>query len=151
MHNKIIPLTPENYMKCSNIWNMEENPARTKMYYDDMVAANRLVFVYLEKGEYVGEGSLVFHNDDPDYTLPEKRIYLSRKIVRAEFRNRGIGGELIDFLAEYAKNNGYKELSVGVDIANIGARWLYEKKGFTRIIFVGEDNNGKYVKLLKTL
>ena len=42
-------------------------------------------------------------------------------------------------------------MSLGVDIVNIGARWLYEKNGFVHIVFVGEDEDGKYVRLLKTL
>jgi ribosomal protein S18 acetylase RimI-like enzyme len=46
---------------------------------------------------------------------------------------------------------GYSEISLGVDISNVGARRLYEKKGFTNIIFVGEDKDGKFVKLIKTI
>lgn len=152
MNDKIIKLESENYFKCSNIWDMDKNPARTKYWYDDMLSGNRIIFVYVEEGEYIGEGSLVLKRDgDPDYTIPNQRIYLSRMIVKAEYRNHGIGGKMIDFLVDYAKKQGYTEMSLGVDIINIGARWLYEKKGFTKIIFVGEDSDGKYVKLLKTL
>jgi len=31
------------------------------------------------------------------------------------------------------------------------AFFLYEKNGFTNIVFVGEDSDGKYVKLVKAL
>ena len=151
MTNKIIRLEPENYFKCSNIWDMSKDTAQTQLWYDDMISGNRIIFVYVENGQYVGEGSLVFQNSDPDYTITNKRIYLSRIVVKADCRNRGIGGEIIDFLIGYAKELGYSEMSLGVDITNINARWLYEKKGFTNIIFLGEDKHGKYVKLLKTL
>ena len=151
MSGKIIKLEPENYAKCSNIWNMEKNPGQTQRWYDELLSGNRVIFVYVENGDYIGEGALVFQNGDPDYTVAGRRIYLSRMIVKPECRNNGVGGILVDYLMDYAKNHGYVEMSLGVDIVNIGARWLYEKRGFTCIIFVGEDKDGKYVKLLKTL
>jgi Acetyltransferases len=151
MSGKIIKLEPENYVKCSNIWNMEKNPGQTQRWYEELLSGNRVIFVYAVDGEYLGEAALVFDNGDSDYTIENRRVYLSRMIVKPECRNNGIGGLLIDYLMDYAKNLGYAEMSLGVDIVNVGARWLYEKKGFTSIIFVGEDKYGKYVKLLKTL
>lgn len=41
-----------------------------------------MTFIYLENNEFVGEGSLVFRNNDPDYTIPGKRMYLSRMILK---------------------------------------------------------------------
>jgi ribosomal protein S18 acetylase RimI-like enzyme len=148
---KIIKLEPKDYYKCSNIWDMERDRDRTKRWYDEIVVGNRITFVYTRKGEFIGEGSMVLKNNDPDYTIPDKRIYLSRMIVKSEYRNHGIGSILIDYLIEYARKNGYKEISIGVDIVNLNARHLYEKKGFTNIIFEGKDEDGEYVKLLKKL
>ena len=151
MDTKIIKLTLENYSKCSNIWDMEKDSERASRFYDDMLSGNRIIFVYVKNGEYIGEGALVFQNGDPDYTIERKRVYLSRLIVKPEYRNLDIGGKIIDFLVCRAKSLGYTEIALGVDIANVGARWLYEKKGFVNTIFVGEDKAGKYVKLLKML
>lgn len=130
---------------------MANNPHRTKKWYDELVSGNRITFVYTENDEFIGEGSLVIMNDDPDYTIPNKRIYLSRMIVKFEYRNRGIGRIIIDYLIDYAKGLGYEEISLGVDINNLNARHLYEKKGFTNVIFEGEDEYGEYVKLLRRL
>ena len=148
---KIIKLEPKDYYKCSNIWNMEKDPNRTKKWYDELVNGNRITFVYTENDEFIGEGSLVFCNDEPDYTIPDKRIYLSRLIVKVGYCNRGIGGIIIDYLINYARQLGYEEMSVGVDIENLIARRLYEKKGFTNVVFEGEDEYGKYMKLIKKL
>ncbi|HAA24623.1 MAG TPA: GNAT family N-acetyltransferase [Ruminiclostridium sp.] len=148
---KIVKLEPKDYYKCLNIWNMEKDPDRTKKWYDELVNGNRITFVYTENNEFIGEGSLVFMNDDPDYTIPNKRIYLSRLIVKAGYRNCGIGGIIVDYLIDYAKRLGYEEISVGVDLNNSIARHLYEKKGFINVIFEGEDEYGKYVKLVKKL
>lgn len=151
MNYQIIKLHPENYFKCRNIWDMDREPNRTNKWYNELVSGNRVIFIYEQEGEYLGEGSLVFSNNDPDYTIPGKRVYLSRMVIKKEYRNKGIGGIIIDYLLDYAKELGFEEISVGVDIDNTVARHLYEKKGFTNVIFEGEDADGKYVKLLKEL
>ncbi len=92
---------------------------------------------------------MVFKNDDPDYTITGKRIYLSRMIVKEEHRNRGIGGIILNFLVDYAEQLGYAEIALGVDTDNMNARHLYEKKGFTDVLFTGKDKYGEYVKLLR--
>jgi ribosomal protein S18 acetylase RimI-like enzyme len=148
---KIIELKHENYLKCSNIWDMMRNPEQTQKWLDEIVYGNRIVFIYMINEEYLGEGALVFKNNDPDYTIPQKRIYLSRLIVKQEYRNQGIGGIITDYLIDYAKKLGFEEISLGVDIKNINARHLYENKGFINTIFEGEDEHGKYVKLIKRL
>ncbi len=147
---EIIKLEPKDYNKCSNIWDMAKQPNALK-WYNELISGNRIIFVYTIKNDFIGEGALVFENGDPDYTIAKQRIYLSRMIVKSEYRNQGIGGIIIDYLINYAKLLGYKEMSLGVDIDNHIARHLYEKKGFTNIIFEGEDQLGKYVKLLKVL
>jgi ribosomal protein S18 acetylase RimI-like enzyme len=148
---KIIKLDPKDYGKCRNIWDMDKDPTRTNKWYNELVSGNRTIFVYVENNEFLGEGALVFNNNDPDYTIPERRVYLSRMIVKTEHWNRGIGGIIVDYLVEHTKKLGFVEMSVGVDIDNLAARHLYEKKGFNKVIFEGEDELGKYVKLLKVL
>lgn len=147
----IIKLQPEDYYKCGNIWDMNRNFKNSKKWYEELVKGTRIIFVYIENGQFLGEGALVLHNSDPDYTIAGKRVYLSRMIVKTEYRNRGIGSIILDFLIDYAKTLGFEEISVGVDIDNIVARHLYEKKGFTNIIFEGEDELGKYIKILKKI
>ena len=141
----------ENYEKCNNIWDKSSFPVQSKRWYEELVSGNRITFVCVENGEYLGEASLVFESYDSDYTIPNERIYLSRLIVKSEYRNKGIGSLLINFLIDYAKGLGYKEMSVGVDISNVVARVLYEKNGFINTVFVGEDKAGEYVKLIKIL
>ncbi|MFG6147605.1 GNAT family N-acetyltransferase [Halobacillus sp. B23F22_1] len=63
----------------------------------------------------------------------------------------GIGSIIVDYLTDYAKQLGYEEITIGVDIGNLNARHLYEKKGFTTVLYLGKDEYGKYVKLLKNL
>lgn len=147
---QIIQLKSEDYEKCQNIWDMSKQTAAQK-WYDELLSGNRVIFVYQLNGEYIGEGALVFDTGDSQYTIPNQRIYLSRLIVKEDYRGQGIGGKIIDHLIKNAKQLGFNELSLGVDCSNEVARHLYTKKGFNTILFQGVDEAGAYVKLLKEL
>lgn len=138
------------YEKCGNIWNMDSDP-HTEPFRKEMESGNRVVFIYKMNGEFIGEIAYVLEMNDHDYTIPNRRIYLSRLIVKQEYRNRGIGGILIDFMVDIIGKMGYKEISIGVDKDNAAALHLYQKKGFSTVIFSGVDENGEYYKLMKSL
>lgn len=146
----IEPLKLEEYSKCSNIWNMKAQPL-TEKWREEIATGNRLVFIYKINGEFVGEGALVIDMGDPDYTLPDKRVYVSRMIVKKEYRNRGIGSEILEFLIRKAKEMGFSEMTIGVDKDNENALRLYRKYGFTEVLFDGEDEDGEYFKLMKKI
>ena len=134
---EIVPLEPAEYSRCGVIWDMEKNREQARRWYQELLEGNRSVFIFRRNG--------------PDYTVAGRRAYLSRLIVRPEYRRQGLGGRLVDFLAEKAREEGFTELSLGVDDANTAALCLYRKKGFTRVLYEGEDQYGKYKKLLKIL
>ena len=146
----IEPLKLEEYSKCSNIWNMKAQPL-TEKWREEIATGNRLVFIYKINGEFIGEGALVIDTGDPDYTLPDKRVYVSRMIVKKEYRNRGIGSEILEFLIRKAKEMGFSEMTIGVDKDNENALHLYRKYGFTEVLFDGEDEDGEYFKLMKKI
>lgn len=146
----IEPLTPEDYYKCQNIWDMSKQPHAQK-WLKQMIDGNRIIFIYKINEEFIGEGALVFDTGDSDYTIPNQRVYLSRLVIKYEYRNQGIGSIITDFLIAKAKELGFVEIALGVDIDNFSALHLYQKKGFTKVIFEGEDEYGKYIKLLKRL
>ncbi|WP_010075188.1 GNAT family N-acetyltransferase [Clostridium cellulovorans] len=58
------------------------------------------MFVYTESEVFISGGSIVFDNGDIYRTVPPKRAYLSYLVVREEFRNKGIGTEIIDYITE---------------------------------------------------
>lgn len=151
MDYNIAVLTPENFNKCSNIWNMERQSALAKQFYNELKNGNRITYVYQSAGEYLGEISLVFDMNDKDYTIENKRIYVSRLIVKPCERRKGIGSILVDYAIKRAKEMSYSEMSIGVDLDNFPALNLYVRAGFNKIIYIGEDEQGKYVKLLKEI
>lgn len=147
----IIELNIKKFEKCNNIWNMEKNKELKDRFYKELQNKNRITFVYTKDEEYIAEVSIVFNKDDEDYTIPGKRIYISRIIVKKELRGKGYGKKLMNYAIEYAKSKGYKEMSLGVNLDNYIAFKLYVDLGFTKIQYIGEDSDGKYVKLIKSL
>lgn len=146
----IEPLKLEEYHKCSNIWNMKSQPL-TEKWREEIASGNRQVFIYKIGGEFIGEGALVLDSGDPDYTIPGKRVYVSRMIVKKGYRNRGIGSEILEFLIRKAEEMGFSEMTIGVDKDNVNALHLYRKYGFTEILFDGADEDGEYLKLMKRI
>ncbi len=147
---KIEPLKLEEYHKCSNIWNMKAQPLAEK-WRGEIASGNRLVFVYKIDDEFIGEGALVLDTGDPDYTIEGQRVYISRMIVKKEYRGSGIGSEILEFLINKATEMGFSEMTIGVDKDNENALHLYKKYGFTEILFDGADEDGEYFKLMKRI
>ncbi|MBO5896036.1 MAG: GNAT family N-acetyltransferase, partial [Clostridia bacterium] len=68
-----------------------------------------------------------------------------------EYRGRGIGSEILEFLINKAKETGFSEMTIGVDKDNETALHLYRKYGFTEVLFDGADEDGEYYKLMKRI
>lgn len=149
--DEIIKLDIKNYEKCSNIWDMEKNKELKDRFHKELLSKNRMTFVYVKDEEYIAEISIVFNKDDKDYSIPGKRLYISRIIVKKALRGQGYGKKLMNYVIDYAQRNNYEELSLGVNLDNYIALKLYVSLGFTKIQYIGEDSDGKYVKLIKSL
>ena len=53
--------------------------------------------------------------------------------VRGDMRGRGIGGQLLDQLASYARDHGFGRIRLDVIDTNSAARRLYQRKGFVAV------------------
>ena len=141
----------EDYSKCSSIWDMEKHKELADKFYQELLSGNRITYISKDGDEFIGEISLVKDMNDTDYTIPNQRVYVSHLIVKPEYRRHGIGKMLVDFITDKAKELGYSEMSIGVDLNNYPALKLYIDCGFDKVIYIGEDEQGKYVKLLKAI
>ena len=148
---QIKTLAVEDFPRCAGLWNMKKQRALADLFYNDLCSGNRVTYVCEENGALLGEISLVFEMNDPDYTIPHKRAYVSHLVVKKEHRRQGIGRALVKQVIEQAKLRGFKELSIGVDLDNFAALQLYTKAGFDRVLAVCVDKDGRYVKLMKSL
>ena len=139
------------YNKCNSIWDMKKQSELADKFYDELLSGNRITYICKNGDEFIGEISLVKEMNDTDYTIPNHRIYVSRLIVKKGYRRKGIGKMLVEFITNKSKELGYIEMSIGVDLDNYPALKLYIESGFNKVVFIGEDGQGKYVKLLKTI
>ena len=119
------------------------------MFYDELVSGNRITYVFVVDNEFVAEASFVFETDDPEYTISNQRLYLSRAITKDIYRHNGIATSLINHIISVAKDKGYQEITVGVDVNNEAALSLYKKLGFDEVLYRGFDKDREYYKLLK--
>ena len=110
---------------------------------------NREAYALFVNGEIAAECHLVF--DNPEYgTVPGRRAYLSRMATRKEYRRKGYGTKIAQFILDLAKEKGLEELALGVNCDNAAAFSLYQKLGFT-VYETSEDNYGKFYRMYKTL
>ena len=132
MKDDIIRLDLSDFDKCGNIWDMQKQSELAARFLREM-------------------REVVTDAGDPQYTIPDRRLYVSRLIVKDEYRRQGIGKKLVDFIVRNAQQEGYRELSIGVDLDNDPALRLYTQMGFDRIVHIGEDEYGRFIKLIKEL
>lgn len=59
-----------------------------------------------------------------------KELGIDAMGVLEEYRNKGIGRQLLEFIKNYAKDNGYTDLRLTVNEENENAKHLYETVGF---------------------
>lgn len=134
------------FEKCSDIWDMKKCPY-TAQFKKELEENTCLTYVLDINGGFIAEGSLVLSQNEEGYTVQNQRIYLSRLIVKKENRSIGLGQMMTEYLIESAKNLGYSEITVGVDVENKPALHIYQKFGFS-VFETSRDEHGKYYKML---
>lgn len=138
----------EEYPNCSAIWNMEACPY-TAQFIEQIKAGNREVFILTVDGSYVAECDLV--HDNPEYrTVPGRRCYLSRLIVKRTERGKGYGRAISEYVLARAKELGCREVALGVDCGNTAAVHLYQSLGFS-VYETAEDADGRFYRMEITL
>ena len=138
----------EDYPKCSEIWDMATCPY-TQTFISQIKAGNREVYILTVDGAYIAECDLVY--DNPEYgTVPGKRLYLSRLIVKKDERGRGYGKAISQYVLNVAKEKGFFEIALGVNCDNTAAVGLYKSLGFT-VYEKAEDKDGLFYRMEKRL
>ncbi|WP_163339914.1 GNAT family N-acetyltransferase [Desulfopila sp. IMCC35008] len=69
-------------------------------------------------------GCVAFEQPDKD------TAYLNRLSVVPEFRNKGIGGALVQHIIDYSYNSKVRDLSIGIIAEHTHLKEWYEKQGF---------------------
>ena len=88
MKDDIIRLDLSDFDKCGNIWDMQKQGELAARFLREMREGIRTTYIYRIDGDYIGEISIVTDAGDPQYTIPDRRLYVSRLIVKDEYRRR---------------------------------------------------------------
>ena len=88
MINRLIEqLNITNYDKSNNVWDMNACPF-TEQFKEQIACGNRDAYLMKYNDNYIASCDLVY--DYGEYT-DKNKVYLSRLIVKKEYRNNGIG------------------------------------------------------------
>jgi ribosomal protein S18 acetylase RimI-like enzyme len=77
-----------------------------------------------------------------DYFTAKKHGYISDLAVDKTFEGQGVGRMLMDQAGEWARQKGYRLLTLYVFAGNQRAQRMYERNGFSQEVI-------KYVKAIK--
>lgn len=144
-----------------------ELPILTELFnykdIDDMITENTRniengnidIFALFVDDKLIGELHVKYDNEDKDFAEKGKRAYLFAFRVHKDYQGKGLGSYLLEVVIEKLTNNGYHELTVGVEDDNIQARYMYEKHGFvhpiSRIKETYQGDSYEYDLLLKKI
>ena len=146
---KIKQIGSDEYSNCSVIWSKQKFQKTENMIKEQIKAGNRDVFILTVEDQYIAMCDLEY--DKPEYeTIPDKRLYLPRLVVKKDYRGEGYGKAITQYVISLAKEKGYSEIVLGVDCDNTVALNLYKKLGFN-IYEADEDHDGKFYKMIKML
>lgn len=94
-----------------------------KIWEEYITKENNGIFGAFENDIFLGFGAFT-----PDDEI-ENTLYLDSLHIKSEYKGKGIGTKIIEHLKNYAKENGYQNLSVSIMCGNNRARSLYTKLG----------------------
>ena len=126
-------------------FNIASEEYREKYFEKTMEAINNndgKILLYESNGKIVGLIVGIVNNDTTvryDFNAP-KRGRITELVVNYEYRNKGIGKELLNSMKEYLKSIGCKKILIAVFGYNKGAIKFYKENGYhTRMMDMIED------------
>ena len=87
----------------------------------------------------------------PEPETAGQEFYIDSVAVSTAARGQGVGSELLKYSIKHAKNQGFKQIGLLVDLANPNAKKLYERLGFTlgnKMPFVGGEYYHMYIQFV---
>ncbi|MCL1900873.1 MAG: GNAT family N-acetyltransferase [Firmicutes bacterium] len=132
--DKLIGLRGALLMEIGNLSEFErrEIEAANRRYFNLALKDNSFIsWIALNDDKIVATSGLCFSVVPPFLgCLDGKTAYIMNMYTVKEYRNQGIGAELLKRIVEEAKNLGYKKITLN---ATTVGRKLYEKFGFKEV------------------
>lgn len=122
VHDLHIAWRPDVYKECNPVLPQEEL----------LDALDKGVFVVAEAdGEVVGVLSYMYRHVEANGRMTKDTIFIDVMAVDENYRGKGIGHRLFDFVKELVKEKDLDGIELQVNARNTLAKKMYESYGFT--------------------
>lgn len=104
--------------------------------------STRIWVAETEAGEIVGQVFIMLYSRQPEMADGINRAYLFSFRIKADYRGKGLGGFMLDFVEDFLISRGFKTLCLNVARLNVNARRMYENHGFK--VVAPEEGRWRY-------
>ncbi len=124
-------------------------------FIEENLNGKRKTFFVFDNNKYIGQGTLLFENQDSIMTGNGKAEIIKLEIIKEE-RGKGIATKIYQKLKSYAKSVGIKTLTIGVEPCEVRNMQIYFHWGFTNYLQritetyppVNENDSGQKITVL---
>lgn len=92
------------------------------------------IFGLFSNKELIGELRVMYSNSDERFAQKGKRAYLYAFRIHENHQGKGLGKYLLKYVIDNLTQNGYYEITVGVEDDNERAKHIYNSFGFDKIV-----------------
>ncbi len=142
MRLNIRKLNAEEIRKVSHLYDEPENPSFMEKRKEKILAGIEDIYVLENENGIIGEVTIIYDDTHEGYTIEGQRVYMEALRIEEGNRGKGYGQYFINSVIENIKNQGYQEITIGVEDDNLNAKHIYNKLGFTD--FVRREPGDKY-------
>lgn len=143
-----VKIMPEDFDSLGGIWNSSADAEKLR---EELCEFKRVMIALKSGEEYIAAASLVFEMNDADFTEPMEKIHLSHMAVKESLHDRGYDVIVVEYIADLAENMGYRYLTAKGYHDDRSAIKLFSSHGFESAVGQGEDEKGKYFKMVRDL
>jgi ribosomal protein S18 acetylase RimI-like enzyme len=99
--------------------------------YRHSVSGDALIWIVEQDGVgLIGQVFIQLLSHRPELADGSSRAYIYGFRIKKEYRNQGIGSDLLRFIEDDLYERGFRSVSLNVSQENKGARRLYERFGY---------------------
>jgi len=141
MKLNIRKLNADEINKVAHLYNELGNPLFMDKRKEKILAGIQDVYVLENENGIIGEVTIIYDDHRKKFTIKGQRVYMEALRTEKANQGKGYGQYFINGVLESIKNQGYQEITIGVEGDNLNAKHIYNKLGFTN--FIGREPGEK--------
>ena len=132
---KVRKIKIEEIAKLNPLFQVKDQETFMKQRIDKIKNGTQSIYVLEEDRIFIAEVTIVYDEQHyTEYTIPNQRVYAEALRVLTEYQSKGLGQYFMQEVIKQVKEEGYTEMTIGVEDDNLKAKHIYEKLGFTEFI-----------------